>query len=255
MSEALLAEMSDVSRVLFPADANSATAALEQAYARRGEIWTMVTSKRPAAVVLSGAQARMLVDGGAIRLRGTGKQDERLLLAATGSYQLAEVLRASDRLEARGIRHGVVYIIDPGRFREARDHRELAHMATPRLKDDLFPAAATLRVFVSHTRPEAMAGALRPLDTGRGRSRFLGYRNRGGTLDTFGMLFANGCTWAHVLEAAGQLLERPVEDLLAPDELAAVRGEIDPRVLDGAASPRRPATTPEPRPPTPALRP
>ena len=43
--------------------------------------------------------------------------------------------------------------------------------------------------------------------------RILGYRNRGGTLDVAGMLFANGCTWAHVLHAAAQLLA------VAPDTL------------------------------------
>ena len=34
----------------------------------------------------------------------------------------------------------------------------------------------------------------------------IGFNNRGGTLDTLGMLFANRCTWAHVLEAAAKAL-------------------------------------------------
>jgi phosphoketolase len=232
MAEALLGEMNDVSRVVFAADANAATALLESAFAERGQIWTMVVAKRPAPVRLTGAQARTLASDGAVALRGRGGEDERVLLVALGSYQLGEVLRASERLEARGVGHAVVYLGEPGRFRQPRDQREEAHLAPAAVRDQLFPASAPLRVFVCHTRPEAMAGALRPLDTGAERSSFLGYRNRGGTLDTFGMLFANGCTWAHVVAEVARLSGRPASELLEAAEIAAIEGRGDPRTLE-----------------------
>ena len=58
-----------------------------------------------------------------------------------------------------------------------------------------------------------------------------GYLNRGGTLDPFGMLFANRCTWAHLLGSAASLLRREAGAFLAADEAAAVLGQGDPNVL------------------------
>ena len=76
-----------------------------------------------------------------------------------------------------------------------------------------------------------MTGVLRRLDTGPQTSRFLGYRNRGGTLDTFGMQFANRQSWAHLVAEAAALLNRPLDDLLGEAEQAVLRGEGDPRLL------------------------
>ena len=45
MCEAMSGEMSDVSRVVFPADANSALAQFELVYRSRGVIWTFVAPK------------------------------------------------------------------------------------------------------------------------------------------------------------------------------------------------------------------
>ena len=53
----------------------------------------------------------------------------------------------------------------------------------------------------------------------------------GTTLDEAGMLFANQASWAHVLQAAAGLLDKPVTELLSIDELAAVQGRGDPRCL------------------------
>jgi phosphoketolase len=47
LAEAMLGEMSDTARVLFPVDANSAVAALRAAYASHGQFWTLVVPKRP----------------------------------------------------------------------------------------------------------------------------------------------------------------------------------------------------------------
>jgi hypothetical protein len=50
------------------------------------------------------------------------------------------------------------------------------------------------------------------------------------------MLFANRCTFAHVLVDAAELLGVTADSLLSADELAAVRGEADPRLLDAHRS-------------------
>lgn len=229
MAEALIAEPSDVSRVVFPADANSAMATLEAVYRRRGELWTLVVPKRPVPSVLKPRIARELVERGGARLHG-GPEDP-VILAAVGAYQLGEVLRASMRLRERGLPHAVVYLLEPARFREPRDAVEAGFVHGPAGREALFPKGAPVRVFLGHVRPEALAGALRSVDTGAERTRFLGYINRGGTLDTPGMLFANRATWAHVVAAVAGALGRAPSELLLPAELAAVRGEGDPRCL------------------------
>jgi phosphoketolase len=95
----------------------------------------------------------------------------------------------------------------------------------------LFPPHATNRIVLSHTRPELLTGVLRRIDTGRESTTFLGFNNRGGTLDTFGMLFANRCTWAHVLSAAAGAARANLSDWLSAAEIAAVEGHGDPQVL------------------------
>ncbi|OHC43410.1 MAG: hypothetical protein A3J25_08165 [Pseudomonadales bacterium RIFCSPLOWO2_02_FULL_63_210] len=59
----------------------------------------------------------------------------------------------------------------------------------------------------------------------------LGYRNRGGTLDEAGMLFANQATWAHVLQAVAELLGIPAQKLLSREERAALAGKGKPECL------------------------
>jgi phosphoketolase len=206
LAEALLAEMSDSSRVLFPADWHSALASLYACYRSHGEIWTLVVPKREVVRRFDAAQAAQLVRDGALRLRGRGAPDERLVLTAIGAYQLEAVLCASDALSEARVPHAVVYLLEPGRFRAARDGMEAAALA-PDVRAALYPGTADARVFVTHTRPEPMLGLLRPLDTGPPLTRALGFRNRGGTLDVRGMLLANGCTARHVLGAALEVLD------------------------------------------------
>jgi hypothetical protein len=86
-------------------------------------------------------------------------------------------------------------------------------------------------VFVTHTRPEPFLGALRRIDTGPATTRALGFVNQGGTLDVPGLLFANGCTWAHTVAAALAVLARPVNDGLRADEQAALAGHGDPTLI------------------------
>ncbi len=229
--EALMGEMEDVARVLFPADWNSALAALGAAYSAHGEIWTLVTPKGELPGRLDAAAARELAANGAVRVRGSGGANEHLLLAATGAYQLAEALKASDRLESAGVEHAVVYIQEPGRFRRARDEREAAVLAPATLRAALFPPQATVRVFLTHTRPEPFAGTVRPLLGHVPPSPVLGYLNRGGTLDVGGMLMANRCTWAHVVAEAATGLGHAPGDFLSAEELGAVEGRIEPFAL------------------------
>jgi len=227
LCESLMGELGDVSRVLFPADGNSAAAALQAAYGAHGEIWTLVVPKRPVIERFDGAQARALVEQGALRVRGQG--DEPLQLVATGAYQLDACLRASDRLTLHHLAHSVVYLLEPGRYRVPRDRDEAARVVGKRAREALFPPSAS-RVFVTHTRPEPFIGVVRPLDAGWERTRVLGYLNRGGTLDAAGMLLANACSWSHVVAAAAEMLRVPgSSSLLTPEETAAIHGEGSPR--------------------------
>ena len=229
LAEALLGEMSDTARVLFPVDANSAAAALRAAYGTHGQFWTLVVPKRPMANRLSGEQAQRLVEAGAFVVKAC--EAPEVLLIAIGAYQLQQALLAADRLDAAGHRTAVTCLVEPGRFRTPRDERERAFVAGDTALQQLFPAAAAARVLVSHMRPEPTLGVLRRIDTGPLRTRALGYVARGGTLDVGGMLFANRCTWAHVAAEAASALGVDAAQVLRADELAAVRGQGDPRIV------------------------
>jgi phosphoketolase len=229
VAEALLGEMSDTARVLFPIDANSAVATLRELYGRRGQIGCVVTPKRELPALLNGAKAEAFARDGAIMLAGDVAAAE-LQFVAIGAYQAGEALKAHQRLGAGGRRSCVVAILEPGRFREPRDAAEAAYVCGDAQLCALFPPGMP-RVFLSHTRPEPMLGVLRRLDDGPARTLALGYLNRGGTLDVLGMLFANHCTWAHAVGAAARLLKAEKNDLLDPAEAAAIEGRGDPRVL------------------------
>lgn len=72
---------------------------------------------------------------------------------------------------------------------------------------------------------------LRPLDEGPVRTRFLGYRNRGGTLNAAGLLFANSASWAHIVAEACKAMGREEQSLLSPEEIAAIKGVGNPSAL------------------------
>src|SRR5690606_532957 len=57
LAEALLGEMSDTSRVLFPVDANTARAAMESVYRDKGVIASLVVPKRPVPCLFDGPEA------------------------------------------------------------------------------------------------------------------------------------------------------------------------------------------------------
>lgn len=226
-AEVLLGEMSDTSRVVFPADSNSAMALLDSVYSSYGQVVAMVIPKRPIANRLDSIQALELARNGAVVVSGN-PATAQVILAASGAYQLAVVEDAHARLLLRGIKAAVIYVAEPGRLRMARDAREAAFVVTDVQIAQWFPPQVP-RVFVSHTRPEPLLGALRRIDTGPVTTRALGYINRGGTLDVDGMLFANRCTWAHVVGEVAQVLGRPLDQLLGIDERHAIAGRGDPR--------------------------
>jgi phosphoketolase len=231
LSEALLGEMSDVAGVLFPADANSTLAVLSQTYRSHGRIVALVVPKRVMPCVLSPAQAATLADDGLIVLAGE-PTNARVVLSATGAYQLGAAMRAQTRLTERGLPCALVYIADPGRLRQPRDEAEAAHVLGEAALHAAFPPGRP-RVFLTHTRPEPFLGVLRRIDTGPATTRALGFINRGGTLDVDGMLFANRCTWAHAVHAAAAVLSIDAATLLDAGELAAVDRCGDPSVLAG----------------------
>ena len=94
----------------------------------------------------------------------------------------------------------------------------------------MFPSGLP-RVIVTHTRPEPMLGILRRIDSGPAKTRALGYISRGGTFDVPGMLFANRCTWAHVVDAAATVAGWSREVLLDRAQRTAIDGIGDPSDL------------------------
>lgn len=222
LAEILLGEMNDVSRVIFPADANTAAAALIDVYAHQGQLANLIIPKRPVAKVFAPEQAQQLVEQGAILV--AGEADSALQLVAVGAYQLEQALLAWQRLADKGVAASLVYLQEPGKYRLARDQYEAEQLASEEVKNALFPESVRARVFAVHTRPEPLLGHLRSLDLGPNKTSALGYKNRGGTLDVNGLLLANGCSWAHLLAELARLSGANLADWLTADELAAING-------------------------------
>jgi len=226
LCESLMLKMADVARVAFPADANSAMACLNACYGDLGVVWNLVVPQSKQPVYFTGQQATQLVQDGAICVRGHCGAE--LQLVATGSVQLQQALKASDRLRQQRVSHSVIYLLEPSRFRTARDEWEKSVMADPAVVEALFPKRVQYRVFLVHFRPELINALCRPLDLGPQRSSALGFINRGGTLDTGAMLFTNKCTWAHLLAELAALCGQKPTLWLTEEEWAAIDGRGDP---------------------------
>lgn len=227
--EALLGEMSDTSRVMFPPDANTAVSALRHVYRQRGQIACLVVAKREVPNVFAAGAAEAIVAAGAGHVSGFDGA-ARLQLVAIGAYQLQQCVRAAARFAKSGIGVLVTCVVEPGRFRMARDRMEAEFVASDADLAALFPTGLP-RVIVSHTRPEPMAGILRRIDRGPKATRYLGFRNRGGTLDTAGLLFANGTTWAHIVHQGCGAMEITIPPRLSAQELRAAEFGGDPRAI------------------------
>jgi len=231
MAEAMLGEPSDVSRVLFVPDYNTASVVMHHLYQTHGQIWTLVVPKIDLIPDLfTFEEASTLLQQGAFRLdwASSDLDQQRVILTAIGAYQLEEVLKASGRLRERKVPHSVIYMQEPGRFRIPRSSGEMTHVVSAQLQAELYPSSVPARVFVTHTRPEVLLGILQPLHTGIYQTSGLGFINHGGTLSLQGMLFVNRCSWGHILLEVARVLGMLQEELLTSEEII---------VLDGKASP------------------
>lgn len=228
LSETWLGEMSDVAPVFFPFDSSTAVTLLSQLYQQRGQIAVVIVPQGQVPVVTDQMQAEQAVHNGALLI--SHDQHPQIQLLALGAVQLGSVQQAAALLRSKSVCCSVVAILEPGRFREPRDPMEAAFVWTPEQIAQVIPVVAK-RVFVSHTRAELISGTLRRLDTGAADSRFLGYRNLGGTLDLFGMTYANGQTWAHIVVEVAALLGCDARDWLEPAHVDAATGKGNPDVL------------------------
>lgn len=228
IGEALLGEMSDVSRVLFPVDAATAVECLRRVYSDRGVIACVVAPKRPLPTLFGVPAASAALDDGVADVEP--EDDPQLQLVAIGAYQLAQAQRAAARFRERGWRVRTTCVIEPGRLRSPRDEYEARVTLSDVRLQVLFPVGVP-RVLVSHTRPDTMTGVMRRIDEGPAKLRAHGYLSRGGTLDAMGMLFANRCTWAHLVGSAASLMREPASKFLSSSEEAAVLGRGAPLAL------------------------
>lgn len=226
LCEALLGEMSDTSRVLFPVDAATAVAALQSIYASRGVIGSLVVPKQDVPQVFDPVYAAQAVRDGFAVLNPL-QDGTRIQLLAVGAYQLEEARRAAQVLEEGGCPAQVVAILEPGRLRQPRDKIEADFVLGDDVLEQAFPSDMP-RIVISHSRPEPMLGALRRLDEGPRLMKALGYINRGGTFDVQGMLFANRCTWAHIVASAAQLLGEELMRFLPSRIRNALEGRGNP---------------------------
>ncbi|MFA5678260.1 MAG: xylulose 5-phosphate 3-epimerase [Pseudomonas sp.] len=217
IGEALLGEMSDTVRVLFPVGGNTTVAAMRSIYSGRGQLACVVVSKREVKQYLGGAEAEALVAQGAAHVTGDPANAD-LQLIAIGAYQLEEALKAQSALQQQGRAVCVTVIIEPGRLRVPRDDLERDFVLDDEALHRLFPQGLP-RVILSHTRPELILGVLRRIDSGPARTQALGYLSRGGTLDVPGMLRANRCTWVDAIRAAAQVTGWDLEALPSYDHL------------------------------------
>lgn len=230
MAESMLGEHSDISRVVFPGDYNTALATMDQVYKTHGQIWTTVVPKLAMTSVFSGKEALAQVKDGGSRVSKAGFQADKadIVLVAVGAYQLQQALKASERLKEHQVPHCVSYLYEPGRFRMPRNEGEAMHLATSAMAHAVIPKSAKHVVLMTHTRPEVVVGMLAgTLFSGR-TIRALGFINQGGTLNVPGMLFVNRCSWVHAVEAVAGLVGKGGSKLLT---------EAEKKVLDGKKSP------------------
>jgi len=231
LAESMLGESSDISRVVFVPDFNTAAALVRKVYQTHGQIWSVVVPKADVVGDLfTPEEAQRLIEQGALQLDWAGYECERasLVLSAVGAYQLEEVLKASDRLKAQEVAHRVICMLEPSRFRAPRNASEREHVMRQEAACHLYPETAKHRLFVTHTRPEPLLGVLQPLHTGFNTTSALGFLGHGGTLTIAGMLYVNRSSWAHIVDAAARLLGIPVADLLSEGEIGVLEGRIRP---------------------------
>lgn len=124
----------------------------------------------------------------------------------------------------------VIATLERGRLRTPRDRIEAGFVASDELITEAFSSMLP-RLVVTHSRPETVLGVLRRIDGGPSNLTALGYINRGGTFDLEGMLFANHCTWAYIVQQSAIMLGDKPSDFLNEEERAALAGPRSPGVL------------------------
>lgn len=228
LTEAWLEEMSDVAPVYFPVDAETSVAVTEFIYSQRARLALVVLPGSAVPLATNTEQAMLAAARGVVVI----SQDEaaEFQLIAIGAYQLAQVQKTAVRLRERGYPCSVIAILEPGRFRVARDEREADYVYDDDTLRFLIPDAS-VRMLVTHVHGDIAAGLLRRLTKGTEHFHVMGYCNQGGTLDVFGLLYANHQTWAHVLQQCAQARNLDTAVLLNTAELQAVNGQGNPDVL------------------------
>lgn len=229
MAESMFSEYSDISRVIFPADYNSAMAVIKNIYNTNGQVWSVVVPKQKTPLIFTQKEAELLMANGGCVVASAGFEPQKAEFAilAVGAYQLIEALKASIRLKEKKIPHIVSYLLEPGKFRSYRDEWEEEHNASKKIWNTVLPKNIEHILLVTHTRPEVIMGAISPLLSGR-NIMLSGFINRGGTLSVAGMLFVNKCSWLHMVGNACKMLKINLRDVLSNKEIKVLEGKLIP---------------------------
>lgn len=218
-AEVMLAQNADQVRLQLPPDPNTALACLKNAYGEYGVITGLLLPGQTVATALNPKIAEQLAAFGAVCVAGNCAAE--IQIVAIGAASLDVGREASERLKSLGITHSLVCVLEPGRFRDARDPQESAYLADPSLIDSLFPAHVQYRLILTDLRPELVLGHCRLLDSGRQRTRALGFTNHYPGECEASVLLANGLHVAPALWSLAQLTGRdPAEWLSAIDREA-----------------------------------
>jgi phosphoketolase len=229
MSESMLGETSDISRVMYPADYNSTLAVMDEVYKTQGQVWTIVAPKNDVEIVFTKDESKQLISNGGIRVRQAEylASKAEVAIVVIGAYQLKEALKASKRLTDKKIPHVTSYVIEPGKFRKPRNKGEEEHLAPKKIVDNLFPFSARKMLLLTHNRPEVIEGVMQPILKDRQFSAH-GFIGEGGTLDINGMLFVNKCSWAHIVAEVADFTETKYSKILTETEQRAINNIISP---------------------------
>lgn len=203
LSAAWLQEMSDIAPVYFPFDGNSAVEVIKSIYQQTGQVATVVAPKGEIETRSNKSEACRAVRDGALVISGDNTASIQII--AIGAYQLNAAMRAADTLKDKSINCSVVTIVEPGRFRVPRDSMEEAYVHNADTINRIIPQCDK-RVVVSHTHADVMTGVLRNLDAGPDSTVFMGYENKGGTLDIAGMQMINRQDSQHIVLQCLKLL-------------------------------------------------
>ncbi|MDP2505070.1 hypothetical protein [Oceanobacter sp. 3_MG-2023] len=213
MTELLLSQSADQMRVLLIPDGNTAQAALKSCYGETGVVMQLVIPDGPVASIMTPAMAEQLVSHGAVCLHGHCAAE--IQLVASGYQSLQQALQISERLQQHQRPHSLVYLLEPGRFRHARDSAEAGCQVDDQIISGLFPEIVRQRLVFCDMRPEVFIGHCRRLHLDS--SQVLGFSNhpaaRLGEIPQ-----ANACSWLHGLVRLALSLGLPEASWLTESE-------------------------------------